>query len=55
MESVPIEGPITVHFRMEEGKFWEFWSNQGRVFVYGGYDIKEGTLDSLWMLDVGRI
>jgi hypothetical protein len=26
-----------------------------RLYVYGGYDIKEGTLDSLWAIDVGRI
>jgi hypothetical protein len=26
-----------------------------RLFIYGGYDIKEGTLDSLYMIDVGRV
>ena len=25
------------------------------MYIYGGYDIKEGTLDTLWVLDVGRI
>jgi hypothetical protein len=26
-----------------------------RLYVYGGYDIKEGTLDSLWALDIGKL
>lgn len=28
------------------------WS---RLYVYGGYDINEGTLDSLWMFDMGKV
>ena len=25
------------------------------MFVYGGYDINEGTLDNLWVIDVESI
>ena len=25
------------------------------MYIYGGYDINEGTLDTLWMLDMARV
>lgn len=26
-----------------------------KLYIYGGYDIKEGTLDSLYTIDIGRV
>jgi hypothetical protein len=25
------------------------------MYVFGGHDIKEGSLDSLWMIDIGKL
>lgn len=26
-----------------------------RMFIYGGHDIKEGSIGSLWMIDLGKL
>lgn len=25
------------------------------MFIYGGHDIKEGPMDSLWMIEIGKL
>jgi len=29
--------------------------NGNKVYIYGGHDIREGTLDNLWMLDLDHM
>lgn len=26
-----------------------------RMYIFGGHDIKEGSLDSLWMIELGKL
>ena len=26
-----------------------------RLYIHGGYDIREGSLNTLWMLDLGKL
>ena len=26
-----------------------------RMYIYGGYDIREGSFDNLWYIDLGKV
>ena len=45
---------LTIHvFSLEKGNFITIiWT---RMFIFGGHDIREGTLDSLWMVELTKV
>jgi hypothetical protein len=46
---------FSILFRLEVNFFSVNIFFHFRMFVYGGYDINEGTLDNLWVIDVESI
>ncbi len=54
------ENPFWYELRMtgkcpERRAYHTSFEHHNRLFVHGGYDITNGTLDSLYMLDVAKI
>lgn len=49
----PIEGDITLALYIIRGSDFNF--TNFRLYIYGGHDIREGSKDSLWMLDLRKI
>ena len=29
--------------------------HQDKLYIYGGHDIKEGTLDNMWVMDLSKL
>lgn len=36
-------------------KYYSLIFTDDRLYIYGGHDIREGSLDNLWMLDINKL